>query len=152
MCEHCYLDSKASQHMSPLKHLFRDYQELDTPKTILLGDNNSHNALGFGSILLKLQNGQTLLVQNILFISSLAKNLLFVTQITNFGNTIITFTKDTCIIKTTNPNTCQSIGFQILKLSNLLSLGIGIDPSIERNVVTTSTTTSTKSDTPTCSP
>lgn len=30
-----YLDSKASQHMSPLKLLFRDYKELSSPRLII---------------------------------------------------------------------------------------------------------------------
>jgi hypothetical protein len=73
-----YLDSGASQHMSPQKELFRDYQVLDTPRIILLGDNSSHSALGYGSILLQVPTGQTLLISDVLYVPGLAKNLLSV--------------------------------------------------------------------------
>lgn len=40
-----YLDSGASQHMSPLRSLFLDYQELASLRIILLSDNSSNSAV-----------------------------------------------------------------------------------------------------------
>ena len=96
-----YLDSGVSQHMSPIQTLFWDYQVLFDPKTKLLGDNKTYNALRFGSILFKLNIGQSLLIKDVLYVTRLAKNLLSVVQITSTGNTIVTFTHDQCVIKTT---------------------------------------------------
>lgn len=93
-----YLDSEASHHMSPNKDLFCDYQLLDTPRIILLGDNSSHRALGYGSVLLQVPTGQTLLISDVLYVLGLAKNLIFVSLIANIGNTVITFTQTQCII------------------------------------------------------
>jgi len=39
-----YIDSRASQHMSPFQTLFWDYKALDTPRLILRSDNSSHYA------------------------------------------------------------------------------------------------------------
>lgn len=49
-----FLDSKASQCMSPQKHLFKDYNNLQTPKFLYLGDNTCHQAIGLGIIFLEL--------------------------------------------------------------------------------------------------
>jgi hypothetical protein len=131
-----YLDSETSQHMSPIQSLFRDYQVLSNSKTILLGDNSTYHALGFGSVLLKLTTGQSLLIKDILYVPGLAKNLLSVAQITSIGNTIVTFTRDQCVIKTTSPTSHQTMLFRVPKDGNLFSLGIGIDPSAQSNVAT----------------
>ena len=42
-----YVDSGANQHMSLQKEFFRDYQLLEIPMMIILGDR-SHNAFGYG--------------------------------------------------------------------------------------------------------
>jgi len=78
--------------MSPQKDLFQNYQILDTPRIILLGDNSSYHALGYGSVLLQVPTRQNLLIPDILYVPGLAKNLFLVSQITNTGNTVITFT------------------------------------------------------------
>jgi len=46
--------------MSPLKFLFQNYEELSSPHLIILGDNSTHNAIGYGSIVVQLSNGQQL--------------------------------------------------------------------------------------------
>jgi hypothetical protein len=66
----------------------------------------------------------------------LAKNLLSVAQITSTGNTIVTFTHDQCVIKTTSPTSHQTMLFRVPKDGNLFSLGIGIDLSAQNNVAT----------------
>lgn len=123
-----YLDSGASQHMSPIYSLFRDYHVLSTSKTILLGDNSTYQALGIGSVLLQLTTGQHFLIKDVLYVPGLAKNLLSVAQITSTGNTTITFTQDHCVINTISPKSSQPMLFRIPKHGNLFSLGTGIDP------------------------
>lgn len=132
-----YLDSGVNQHMSPLRQLFRNYKELSTSKTILLGDNSTHNALGYGSVLLKLHTGESLLINDVLYVPGLTKNLLSVAQITKTGRTTITFKGDECIIKTPSPNSHQNTTFRILKNGNLFSLGSGQDSTIQNFTATT---------------
>jgi len=75
------LDYGASQHMSALKNLFRNYSIIANPKTIYLRDNTIHQAIGIGSIFLQLQSNQPLLINEILHVPNLAKNLIFIFQI-----------------------------------------------------------------------
>ena len=78
--------------MSPQKELFRYYQLLETPRVIILGDNRSHNALGYGFSMLKIPTGEYLLIPDVLYVHGLTKSLLSINQITTTCNTIITFT------------------------------------------------------------
>jgi len=123
------LDLDASQHMLPMKILFCNYQVLNPPRLILLGDNSSYNIISFGSILLRLLIGQTLLIKDVLFVPGLAKNLLSVTQITTIRQTSVLFTRDQCVITTISPTSNKKLILHIHKDGNLFSLGIGIEPS-----------------------
>jgi len=90
---------------------------------------DNYQALGVGSVLLKLTTGQHFLIKDVLYVLGLAKNLLSMAQITSTGNTtIITFTQDHCVINTISPKSNQPMLFRIPKHGNLFSLGTGIDP------------------------
>jgi hypothetical protein len=115
--------------MTALRSLLQDYHKLDTPQTILLGDNSSYKATGFGFALLRLSNGKGLLIKDILFVPGLAKNLISVAQLTSIGNTIVIFKSDQCIITTESPTSKEPMKLYIPKFENLLSLGIGIEIS-----------------------
>lgn len=133
-----YIDSGASQHMSPVQTLFRDYKALDTPRLILLGDNSSYNAIDIGCILLRLPNQQTFLIPDVLHVPGLAKNLISISQITSTGNTTLTFTRTQCVITTSPPNSKAETKFHLPKDGTLFTLGIGIEPSISANTAETS--------------
>lgn len=133
-----YLDSGASQHMSPLLNLFQKYKVLDSPKTILLGDNSSQQAEGYGSVILQLTNGQLLSLHDVLYVPGLAKNLISVIQLINTGNTIVIFTKEQCIIKSKSPNSKNNLVIKIRKDGNLFSLGEGMVNPVPSYVATTS--------------
>jgi hypothetical protein len=135
LSESWYLDSDTSQHMSPLQHLFHEYTPLATPKTILLGDNSSHQAQGYGSVVLQLIAGQLLSICDVLYIPKLAKKLLSIAQITNIGNTIVIFTKDG-IIKSSSSTSHYNLVLKINKDGNFFSLGTGIIPSIQSYTAT----------------
>jgi hypothetical protein len=132
-----YLDSGASQHMTALRSLLQDYHKLDTPQTILLGDNSSYKATGFGFALLRLSNGKGLLIKDILFVPGLAKNLISVAQLTSIGNTIVIFKSDQCIITTESPTSKEPMKLYIPKFENLFSLSIGIEISSSAYSATT---------------
>lgn len=112
--------------MTPNRSLFRDFQKLFPTRHIILGDNSSHDATEFGSVVIQLQTGQQLQFPDVLYVPGLMKNLLSVAQITTSGNTILIFKKDQCIIKTTSPNSKVPITYSIPKEDNLYNLGIGI--------------------------
>ncbi len=66
--ESWYLDSSASQHMSSLWILLHDYKELSILKTIILGDNSTYSAFGYGFVLLHLHTSESLLIPDVLHI------------------------------------------------------------------------------------
>ena len=78
---------------------------------IILGDNRLHNALGYGSIMLKVPTGECLLILDVLYVPGLAKNLLSVSQITTTCNKIITYTQTQCLIKTKSPDLTKQMIF-----------------------------------------
>jgi len=139
-----YLDSGASQHMSPLKFLFRNFQELSSPCLIILGDNSTHNVVGYGSIVVQLSNSQQLQFLDVLYILSSAKNLLSVAQIINTSNTKVTFCRDYCFIMTTSPINHKSITYKTNKEGGLFSLGSSIEPPISNNLAITKPDLETK--------
>ncbi len=127
ICHQWFLDSRANQHISPLKNLFKDYILCDIPKTIFLKDNSSYKALGYGFTLIQISFGQTLIIYDVLYILGITKNLLRVAQITIIGNTIVTFTNAQCILTTTSP-TCKKTIITINKEGNIFMLGICLKP------------------------
>jgi hypothetical protein len=104
-----FLNSDVNQHMSPLKNISRNYNLLDNPKTIFLGDNSSYQALGYGSILIQTSYSQTLIIHNVLYVPGLTQNLLSIPQTTITSKTIVTFTNSQCIITTTSPFHHQNV-------------------------------------------
>jgi len=123
-----YIDFGANQHMSPLMQLFRSYTVLDSPRTILLGDNSSYQAVGLGSILLQLPTKQTLYISDVLFVPGLVKNLISVAQITRTGHTTVIFTQSQCIIATKSPALKKQTHYRLNKTDNMFILGIGVEP------------------------
>jgi hypothetical protein len=71
-----FFNSNVNQHMSRFKNIFRNYTLFGNPKKIFLGDNSSYQALCYGSILIQTSYSQILIIHNILYVPSLAKNVL----------------------------------------------------------------------------
>ena len=76
-CDQWILDSGATCHMCNQERLFSDYQALQDPLNVVLGDGRSLQATGHGSVVLKMKqpNGKTTL-QDVLLVPNLAYNLL----------------------------------------------------------------------------
>jgi hypothetical protein len=127
--------------MTPNRSLFHDFPTLSIPRTIILGDNSSHQANGFGTVQIQLSTGQSIFIQNVLYVSGLAKNLLSVAQITTTGNTVLIFKKNQCIIKTKAPNTRVPMTYYIPQHDNLYSLGNGVELATSSYSATTSNPT-----------
>ncbi len=100
--EHWILDSGASQHMSPLKTLFQNYEPFDSQKLIYMGDNSCHKTINISSIWIQLSTIQPFVIIKVLYILGLIKNLILVSQITNINNIEITFRHENCVITTTS--------------------------------------------------
>ena len=96
------LDSGATCHMCNQEILFSDFQRLQKPLYVVLGDGRSLQATGLGSVVLKMKlpNGMSkpCTLHNVLLVPSLAYNLLSVTSASKKGK-IVTFSKMKCEIR-----------------------------------------------------
>ena len=96
------LDSGATCHMCNQEILFSDFQRLQKPLNVVLGDGRSLQATGLGSVVLKMKlpNGMSkpCTLHNVLLVPSLAYNLLSVTSASKKGK-IVTFSKMKCEIR-----------------------------------------------------
>ena len=86
------LDSGATCHICNSKELFADFQVLSKPQTVTLGDEHSLEAVGMGrvEVRLKLPHGESRIGQlsDVLYVLSLAFNLLSVSKITEAGKSV----------------------------------------------------------------
>lgn len=114
--------------MTPCRSFLQDYQELKTSRTIILGDNHSHQAEGFGSALIQIKTGQTLFITDVLYVPGLAINLISIAEIT-IGQTIIIFKHNHCIIKIQIPYSRIPTQISIPKEDNLYPLGTYTQPT-----------------------
>ena len=96
------LDSGATCHMCNQEMLFSDFQRLQKPLNVVIGDGRSLQATGLGSVVLKMKlpNGMSkpCTLHNVLLVPSLAYNLLSVTSASKKGK-IVTFSKMKCEIR-----------------------------------------------------
>ena len=86
------LDSGATCHICNSKELFADFQVLSKPQKVTLGDEHSLEAVGMGhvEVRLKLPHGESRIGQlsDVLYVPSLAFNLLSVSKITEAGKSV----------------------------------------------------------------
>ena len=110
------LDSGATCYMCNQERLFSDFQHLQKPLNVVLGDGRSLLATctGQGSVMLKMKlpNGRSkpCTLHNVLLVPSLAYNLLSVTSASKKGK-IVTFSKMKCEIRD-NESSLLAVGWR----------------------------------------
>ena len=103
-CSIWYIDSGASQHMSCNKSWIKNYNEFSVPESVRLGDNRTVEALGKGSIWLRVKaDGKYIHAElsEVLYVPSLAKNLFSVRAVVDKNLTVI-FKDEKCTILNSN--------------------------------------------------
>lgn len=99
--EDWYLDSGATQHMSPVRKNFVNFQQIDERK-ITVADNNKIVAVGIGEVQLKVKvsnKTKNLTVNDVLYVPQLAANLISISKLSELG-LMVTFKNDICKIST----------------------------------------------------
>ncbi|XP_047249923.1 uncharacterized protein LOC124885716 [Capsicum annuum] len=71
------LDTGASRHFCANKELFHDFDESTDGECVYIGNSTTAGVMGKGKILLKLTSGKTLALNNVLYVPSLRRNLVF---------------------------------------------------------------------------
>ena len=103
-CSIWYIDSGASQHMSCNKSWIKNYNEFSVPESVRLSDNRTVEALGKGSIWLRVKaDGKYIQAElsEVLYVPSLAKNLFSVRAVVDKNLTVI-FKDEKCTILNSN--------------------------------------------------
>ena len=71
------LDTSASRHFCANKELFNDFEESTDRECVYMGNSTTAVIMGKGKVKLRLTSGKTLSLNNILYIPSLRRNLIF---------------------------------------------------------------------------
>jgi len=78
-----FVDYGASIHISCNKDWFENYHETNNGANIYLRDDRSHQLKGYGDAYVTLPNGCVKQIQNVMYVSSIKKNLISVSTITD---------------------------------------------------------------------
>jgi len=93
-----YVDSGASIHMTCNRDWYQTFKETSNGSNIYLGDDRAYQIKGHGDILVTLPNGSDRLIQNVVYVPGIKKNLISVSTITD-QNLKVEFFKSHCIVK-----------------------------------------------------
>lgn len=94
-----YIDSGASQHMTPHSAYFTELTPSTPEKFVCLGDNTQHKIEGQGTIRLDLKPAQHLEIPDVLYVPGLAKNLVSARKIDQSG-CFVCFGGGKCVVET----------------------------------------------------
>jgi len=83
--DHWLIDSGASRHFTGYKEALSNLIEKKTNLEIILGDNATYPVKGIGTVTLHLNRGQTLHLQELLYVPDLKKNLVSISMMEDKG-------------------------------------------------------------------
>ena len=100
-----FLDSAASANMTFDGNNLQDYQDYNKPSNVFLGDNHYIPAIGEGKLQMTSNNDNTgkasdLVLNRVLHVPQLAKNLVSVRSIAVENNAEVVFDKEKCTVVT----------------------------------------------------
>jgi len=79
------VDSRTSNHMTSHGEWFKDTKDLKTLGFVQIGEDITHPITQIGKVLLSMQDGQTKYLKDVLHVSTITKNLVFVGQMVEQG-------------------------------------------------------------------
>lgn len=82
--------------MTPHKEWLNSYKLLDKPLTIYMGDDQQHQVVSIKEIIIHLHFNHITIVNDVMYILALAKNLIYVCNATKQGQNNISFFHDQC--------------------------------------------------------
>ena len=91
------VDSGATNHMSPNRHVFKDLCKLASPIDISIGDGNTIQATHVGTVTLHLTDGTTVTLSGCLYVPDIKRQLISVSTLAA-RNVRVTFNESGCSI------------------------------------------------------
>ncbi len=91
-----FFNTKMTQHMTPHKEWLNSYKLLDKPLTIYMGDDQQHQVVNIKEIIIHLHFNHITIVNDVMYILALAKNLISVCNAAKQGQNNISFFHDHC--------------------------------------------------------
>jgi hypothetical protein len=85
-----------TQHMTPHKEWLNSYKLLDKPLTIYMGDDQQHQVVSIKEIIIHLHFNHITIVNDVMYILALAKNLISICNAAKQGQNNISFFHDHC--------------------------------------------------------
>ena len=83
--DHWLIDNGASRNFTRYKEAISNLMEKKTNSEIILGDNSTYPMKGIGTVTLHLNQGQTLHLQEVLYVPDLKKNLVSISVMEDKG-------------------------------------------------------------------
>ncbi len=92
-----YVDSGASNHMSSHGKWFEDTKDLKTSRFVEISDDTTHPIAQIGKVSLSMQDGLIKYLKYVLYVPTIIKNLVLVSQIVEQGLQV-TFNPNGCFV------------------------------------------------------
>eukprot|EP00253_Pinus_taeda_P032298 PITA_32298 len=106
------IDSGASRHFTGYKEVLHNLIEKETNLEIVLGDNMKYPVKGVGNVSLKLNQGNTIQLQDVLYVPDLKKNLVSISAMEDKGYKVTFSNGKVCVWKK-NVKDAFTLGFHV---------------------------------------
>jgi len=119
------IDSGASRHFIGYKEVLHNLIEKETNLEIVLGDNMEYPLKGVGNVSLKLNQGNTIHLQDVLYVSDLKKDLVSISAMEDKGYKV-TFSDGKVRIWKNNVKDAFTLGFRVDSLYQVKGSPLGV--------------------------
>eukprot|EP00253_Pinus_taeda_P019536 PITA_19536 len=119
------IDSGASRHFTGYKEVLHNLVEKETNLEIVLGDEMKYPVKGVGNVSLKLNQGNTIHLQDVLYVLDLKKKLVSVSEMEDKGYKV-TFSDGKVHVSKNNVKDAFTIGFRVGSLYQVDESQVGV--------------------------
>ena len=119
------IDSGASRHFTGYKEVLYNLVEKETNLEIILGDDMKYPVKGVGNISLKLNQGNMIHLQDVLYVPDLKKNLVSISAMEDKGYKV-TFSDGKVRIWKNNVKDAFTLGFRVDSLYQVGGSPLGV--------------------------
>nr|KAE8920242.1 hypothetical protein PF009_g29460 [Phytophthora fragariae] len=101
------VDSGASSHMTSVRDKFVSMKELKTPVRITIADGKKIDAVAMGTVVLKLMDGTSVTLSDVLYIPEVEGSLISVAKLVE-KDVVAQFSKDKCVFRYGDANVLEA--------------------------------------------